>query len=61
MELDELNELALWFKDNIFDEPETSPEPENVIEEDEPDSHGLSDSARLYHWCPRRKRLVQSG
>jgi len=53
--------LALWFKDNIFDEPETSPEPENVIEEDEADSHGLSDSARLYHWCPRRKRLVQSG
>ena len=60
MELTAFDELALWVKENIFDEPEPSPEVETLEVEEEPDTNTLSENARLYHWCPRRKRLVQS-
>ena len=60
MELTAFDELALWVKENIFDEPEPSPEVETLEVEEEPDKNTLSETARLYHWCPRRKRLVQS-
>ncbi len=59
MEVTILDELALWIKDNVFDELEPSPELEIAVEE-ERETNALSESARLYHWCPRRKRLVQS-
>lgn len=58
MEVSVLDELAIWMKENIFDEPEPSPELE--IAEEEPGTNALTENARLYHWCPRRKRLVQS-
>ena len=60
MELTAFDELVLWVKENIFDEPEPSPEVETLEVEEEPDKNTLSENARLYHWCPRRKRLVQS-
>jgi len=71
MELTAFDELALWFKDNVFDEPIVSSEERaaqmaaiKAAEQDEAEDQqaagGLSESARLYHWCPRRKRLVQS-
>ena len=60
MELTAFDELALWVKENIFDEPEPSPEVETLEVEEELDTNTLSENARLYHWCPRRKRLVQS-
>lgn len=59
MEISVLDELAIWMKENIFDEPEPSPELE-IAAEEEPDTNALTENARLYHWCPRRKRLVQS-
>jgi len=56
-------ELAVWFKENVFDETEPSSELELAVaaeEAEQIEAGGLSDNARLYHWCPRRKRLVRS-
>ena len=70
MEVSILDELSAWFKDNVFDEPVVTPEDRaaqlaaiKAAEEEAAErqaSGGLTENARLYHWCPRRKRLVES-
>jgi len=58
MQVKELDDLVVWIKGNVLNVFELSPE-DFISEAEEPDGP-LQDSAVLYQWCARRKRLVRS-
>jgi hypothetical protein len=58
LEVKELDDLVVWVNSNVLNVFKLAPEDIDYVDDEPPGA--LHESALIYKWCPRRKRLVRS-
>jgi len=58
LEVKEIDDLVIWINSNVLNVFKLAPE--DIPYADEEPAGALHESALLYKWCPKRKRLVRS-